>query len=519
MATKTTEGRSGNALFPVKSKTPTISAPEIPSSSFLPEQDVEKAARRDSNQSSDSPDLTETDELDWDGPDDSEKPVNWPRAKKWRVILTVSMLTFLTPFASSMVAPAIDQVMKDLNTTNRDLGSFTVSIYLLGYAFGPLIIGPCSEMYGRLVVFHVCTALFLVTSLGCALAINMPMLIIFRFFTGTAGACPFTVGPSIIGDCFKQEERGRAMAVMNMPVLLGPCIGPAVGAYLSRAAGWRWDFWLIIIMAGCSFVLSLISLRETHHPTVLSRKAKRLRESNGDPGPQKRLGQHPLQLFFTSIIRPVKMLTMSPIILGLSLLAAVAYGVLYLLFTTLTEVFETRYGIITNVGLVYFGIGVGQIVGVIAFGSVSDAVVKKLANGGEMKPEYRLPVMIPGAAMIPLGLLLYGWTAQYYVHWFVPILGNFFVGVGVITVFIPVAAYVVDAYPVHAASATAATTVLRSIGGALLPLAGPRMYEKLDQGWGNTLLAAVALGMMGMILLTIKYGEVWRTHPRFQLNL
>ncbi|KAK7422802.1 hypothetical protein QQX98_001363 [Neonectria punicea] len=169
------------------------------------------------------------------------------------------------------------------------------------------------------------------------------------------------------------------------------------------------------------------------------------------------------------------MLTMSPIILGLSLLAAVAYGVLYLLFTTLTEVFETRYGIITNVGLVYFGIGVGQIVGVIAFGSVSDTVVKKLANGGEMKPEYRLPVMIPGAAMIPLGLLLYGWTAQYYVHWFVPILGNFFVGVGVITVFIPVAAYVVDAYPVHAASATAATTVLRSIGGALLPLAGPRM--------------------------------------------
>lgn len=156
-----------------------------------------------------------------------------------------------------MIAPAIDQVMKDLNTTNRDLGSFAVSIYLLGYAFGPLIIGPCSELYGRLVVYHTCSVLFLVMNIGCALATSMPMLVVFRFLTGTVGACPFTVGPSTIGDCFRQKERGRAMAVMNLPVLLGPCIGPAVGAYLARAEGWRWNFWLVIIMvsAMCRFPL------------------------------------------------------------------------------------------------------------------------------------------------------------------------------------------------------------------------------------------------------------------------
>ncbi|KAF7556130.1 hypothetical protein G7Z17_g1675 [Cylindrodendrum hubeiense] len=514
----TTEEQAGNSVLV---KTLSISAPEIPCAvpSFHPQHDVEKADRDGSVDLSESPNSTGTDEVDWEGPDDPELPVNWPRAKKWKVILTVSMLTFLTPFASSMLAPSIDQAMKEMNTTNRDLGSFAVSIYLLGYAFGPLIIGPCSELYGRLVVYHVCTALFLVTTFGCALATNMPMLIVFRFLTGTAGACPFTVGPSTIGDCFKQEERGRAMSVMNLPVLIGPCIGPAVGAYLSRAAGWRWDFWLLIIMAGVSLTVSLVFLRETHPPTILARKAHRLRKLTGDAEPAKQLGQRPLQLFLTSIIRPVKMLTMSPIIFGLSLLAAVAYGVLYLLFTTLTDVFETRYGIVANVGLVYFGIGVGQIVGVIALGTVSDAIVKKLAKGGEMKPEYRLPPMIPGAAMIPLGLLLYGWTAQYYVHWFVPILGTFFVGVGVINVFIPVAAYVVDAFPKHAASATAATTVLRSIGGALLPLVGPNMYDKLGQGWGNTLLAAVALAMIGMIFLTMKYGEFLRTNPRYQLNL
>jgi MFS family permease len=213
------------------------------------------------------------------------------------------------------------------------------------------------------------------------------------------------------------------------------------------------------------------------------------------------------------------MLFLSPIIFGLSLLTAVAYGILYLLFTTVTEVFRTRYGIVTHVGLIYLGFGCGQFAGLFLFGAVSDAIVKKMARGGQMKPEYRLPPMIPGGAMIPLGLLLYGWTAQYRVFWFVPVIGTFLIGFGMITVFTPVGTYLVDAFPTYAASATAANTVFRSVGGALLPLAGPRMYETLDQGWGNTLLAGISLLTMGMIWVALKYGERLRTHPRFQLNL
>lgn len=212
------------------------------------------------------------------------------------------------------------------------------------------------------------------------------------------------------------------------------------------------------------------------------------------------------------------MLCLSPIILGLSLLTAVAYGTLYLLFTTTTEVFKTRYGIITNVGLVYLGFGCGQIAGLFLFGAASDAIVGRMAKGGEMKPEYRLPLMIPGSATIPIGLLIYGWTAQFRVFWFVPIIGTFFIGFGMITVFTSVGTYLVDAFPTHAASATAANTVLRSVGGALLPLAGPKMYKALDQGWGNTLLAGVSFGMMGMIVVAYKYGERLRTGSKYQLD-
>lgn len=76
-----------------------------------------------------------------------------------------------------------------------------------------------------------------------------------------------------------------------------------------------------------------------------------------------------------------------------------------------------------------------------------------------------------------------------------------------------------SAYTIYAASAMAANTVLRSLGGAVLPLAGRRMYASLGLGWGNSLLAFIALAMTPLIWFFLKYGERIRTHPKFRLNL
>ena len=146
-----------------------------------------------------------------------------------------------------MFAPSTVEVMEEMNITSQDLGSFSVSIYLLGYAFGPLVIAPMSELYGRLALYHSCSVLFLLTTLGVAKSSNMPMLIAFRFLTGLCGACPLTLGPGTVSDLFKQEVRGNVMAIWTLPVLLGPSVGPVAGSYISAALGWRWDFWFLMI--------------------------------------------------------------------------------------------------------------------------------------------------------------------------------------------------------------------------------------------------------------------------------
>ena len=100
----------------------------------------------------------------------------------------------------------------------------------------------------------------------------------------------------------------------------------------------------------------------------------------------------------------MKMLIFSPIVLTLSVYMAVVYGYLYLIFTTITEVYENEYHFSAgSVGLTYLGIGVGSLMGVVIFGIASDRIMKALSKDGVMKAEYRLPPMIPGSFLIPIG--------------------------------------------------------------------------------------------------------------------
>lgn len=177
-------------------------------------------------------------------------------------------------------------------------------------------------------------------------------------------------------------------------------------------------------------------MRETHPQTLLERKAARLRRETGNPHLESRLDRHlnPSQILIASCTRPMKLLMLSPIVLILSIYVALIFGLLYLLFTTFSMVFEGQYGFRTGVsGLAYMGIGAGELVGLVVFGVLSDKILKARMTADNLtcpKPEYRLVLMIWFAPIVPVGLFIYGWTAYYKVHWFVPIFGTFFVGFG-----------------------------------------------------------------------------------------
>lgn len=327
------------------------------------------------------------------------------------------------------------------HSTNESLEAFVTTIFLLGYTFGPIVIAPLSELYGRTILYRICMVLFIVFNVACAVANSLGSLIVFRFLAGTMGSCPITLGTGSIADMIPREKRAGAMAAYVIGAVLGPVLGPVCGGYLTPVAGWRWNFWLMAIASGVMTVVVFLFVHESYPYVLLKRKTERLQKQQPDnPNLRSALdtGKTPRELFYFSILRPLKML-MSPIVFLLSLYAAIVYSYLYLSFTTFPMVFGDQYGFGSGPsGLATLGLGVGCIVGVVFCGATAERLSKHLTqkNGGEVRPEYRLPNLAIGAICVPIGLFWYGWTAENKTHWIVPIIGSSFLSAGMIITYV-----------------------------------------------------------------------------------
>lgn len=304
--------------------------------------------------------------VSWDGDDDPQNPKNWSELRKWATVTLVATIAFIpyvllphnsrdaqkadgriacSPFASSLIAPPINLVMEEFHSTSNVLSTLVVTIFMLGFAAGPLVISPLSEQYGRNIVFISTVIMHLLFTIACALSTGINMLIVFRFLAGCFGSAPITIGGGTITDIMPQEKRGKAMAIFIMGPTLGPSLGPIIGGYLAQAAGWRWVFWLLAIALGVMTAFTIIFLRETYAPKILARKANRLRKKTGDGRWRSKMPTDSSagQLLLRAIVRPSKLLVLSPIVLSLSIYMATSYGYLFLLFTTFPTVFQDHY--------------------------------------------------------------------------------------------------------------------------------------------------------------------------------
>ncbi|KAB8217614.1 major facilitator superfamily domain-containing protein [Aspergillus novoparasiticus] len=454
----------------------------------------------------------------WEGQDDPANPLNFAPGKKWALLALISAFTFVSPLASSMFSPAVSYMAADYKETDETIISFTVSIYLLGYVLGPLILAPLSEIYGRRIVLSISNWFFVVWQIGCALAPNIASLIVFRLFAGMGGSACLTLGAGVIADLFEPQQRGKATSIWGVGPLIGPVAGPIAGGFLGEEVGWRWVFWVLLIVGGAMSLGIEILNRETYAPVIIRWKTAKLSKELGRTDLRSayelKRGQVPTgELLKQSLVRPMLLLVKSPIVLLLSTYMSLVYGLLYLFFTTISSVFTEQYGFSTGLsGLAYLGIGVGFMLGLVFVAGTNDRIMLKLAarNGGKTEPEMRLPLMIIFSCILPISFFWYGWTADKHVHWIVPIIGMAPFGIGMMGVYLPIQTYIIDSYPAYAASANATLTATRSLVGALLPLAGPSMFEALGLGWGNSLLGFLALAFVPIPIVFTKWGKLIR---------
>lgn len=213
------------------------------------------------------------------------------------------------------------------------------------------------------------------------------------------------------------------------------------------------------------------------------------------------------------------MLGTQPTIQVMALYRAYLYGLMYLAFASFPTVWRRAYNQSVSIAsLNYLSLGIGFVIGLQIVAPINDRLydyLKRRYNSPGI-PEFRVPPMLPGGLLIPIGLLIYGWCAHFETHWFGPNFGAALFACGLIIAFQCCQAYIVDAYTTYAASASGAVAFLRTMAGFGFPLFADALFDKFGLGYGNTLLAGVAL-VLGVLspLGLWKYGEALRRRSTY----
>ena len=342
-----------------------------------------------------------------------------------------------------------------------------------------------------------------------------------------------------MADMYRNEDRGKSLAIASLLPYLGPALGPIVGGVVTQLVDWPWIFWIMSVFDALVTLLGLFFIRETYTPELLRRKTK----ARLDPPALQPSTANPNSLAFiprlrTHLARPFTLFLRRPVIQLIAIFVALDFAVYTFLLSTFATLYMEQYSQSPFISsLHYLSISVGFTLAAQIGGRVMDWIYVRLCDREENnnnnnnsnnntannaipnqaqttnhtnqiqkpkgRPEFRIPYLIPGFLLLPLGLLTYGWAAAYRIHWAVVDLGAIVFTAGSVMVSQALFAYLLDEFSSSSssASANAASRVVSNLLAFGFPIFAPRLYFRdgsdsdgglgWGYGWGNSFLALV----------------------------
>ncbi|OAG03522.1 MFS general substrate transporter [Paraphaeosphaeria sporulosa] len=265
---------------------------------------------------------------------DPENPKNWSKAYKWWCTMCVALTCFVVAFNSAVITADIEGVAEEFNVS-EEVALLTITLFVVGFGVGPMAFAPLSEIVGRRIIYATTLFLAVIFTIPGAVAKNIETLLVTRALAGIWFSAPMTLVGGTLADMWRNEERGVPMAAFSAAPFIGPAIGPLVGGFLADAKGWRWLYWIQLILSGAAWALISFTVPETYTPTLLARRAKKLRKETGDDKfvTQEDISKAPLsQRLMTFLLRPFQLLFRELIVFFISVYMSVLYGLLYMFF-------------------------------------------------------------------------------------------------------------------------------------------------------------------------------------------
>ncbi|KZP26647.1 MFS general substrate transporter [Athelia psychrophila] len=482
--------------------------------------DEEKGVSNDRNGERENERKADPNLVVWDD-DDEGNPRNWSTGYKSWITFQLGMLALAASLGSSIISPAEEDIAAYLGVSS-EVTVLVISLYIIGFAFGPLLWAPISEIWGRrwsMLPPMFALALF---SIGTATSTTPAAIFITRFFGGLFGSAPVSNVSAALGDIWNPKARGIAVTFYAVAVVGGPTLGPIIGSALTvnPHLGWRWTEYILAIWVFTISVLGVVFLPETYAPVLLKKKAQRVRRKTGNEElyhPHEQMKLDPKTIVTKHFSRPIKMLVTEPMVTAIAFYASFVYAILYTTLEVFPIVFaENRHWQLVPSTLPFLGLFVGVICSVFInlanarrYARISDAA------HGKPVPEARLPPMAVGGILFAIGLFWFGWTADPSIPWASPVVAAIFIGAGFNTIFQQCINFLVDTYGLYAASAVSANTFLRSVLAAGFPLVARPMFLRLGVGPAMSILGGVATLAIPVPFLFMKFGLKLRRMSKF----
>ncbi|KAF2761152.1 MFS general substrate transporter [Pseudovirgaria hyperparasitica] len=462
--------------------------------------------------------------VDFDGPDDPLKPINFRQRDKFLIIGLTAACTFCVSFASSIFSTCTKVTAEEFGVS-EEVMILGVSLYVLGFAFGPMLWGPLSERFGRFYPIFTGLTLFVICQIPLALAQNLQTVLVSRFLAGLFGAAPLGVTSAIYVDMLHIVDRGVAMSVFAAAVFLGPVLGPIMGSLIVHShLGWRWTAWVTMIISGVFTLLGMFFVKETSEPIILQKMATKKRLETKEWAWHAKLDESPFTFKAVAqryLLKPVRIILREPILVAVTAYISLVYSILYAIFFAYPVAFRMIRGWEpVMASLPFLGIMVGIIIACISMGvDARTRYARILKKNGKISPEDRLLPMIVGGFSLPIGLFWFAWTSHPNITFWPQVISGVFIGAGITSVFFNGVIYIADVYLSNVASAIAANGFVRGVSAASVLLFTPYMYRALGVAWATSLLGFFSMAMVPIPIIFYYYGRRLREKGTFSFAL
>ena len=172
---------------------------------------------------------------------------NKNRSKNFYLILVLGLLSAIGPFSIDMYLPAFPDIAKNLDTTVAQV-TLSLSSFFIGISAGQLLYGPLLERFGRKKPLYIGLCIYLLASLGCALAVSVNELIAFRLVQALGGCVGIVAARAMVRDLFEVKDNAKIFSSLMLVVAVSPIIAPTLGGYVTSVLGWRYVFGMLIIV-------------------------------------------------------------------------------------------------------------------------------------------------------------------------------------------------------------------------------------------------------------------------------